>query len=707
MLKLSERVNVEKLKKVVNSSYLKDPNDIKKLEIYLKKLGNSDFVEVEYSKKSENFGRYYGSSIQSMDKKVRNFICSDYCVDLDMVNCHPTLLLNEFKKRNINCKELQEYVDNRESILKKFKVDKTMINTCINFVDFESPFEFFNNINKVIYNTFFPLLRNDKKFDNLWKYIVKLNEAKGNKQGTFMAWYLQTVEANVMDFVFEFLKTKDIQVHTHMYDGFLLYKNDLLTDELLTEISEYVKTKEYDVSFIYKPMLYDELEKSLIEEDNNYSIWKEKFEINHFYVRKPVQTFCEINEKGLPEYYSGDDLIDWYRLDPNFNIKFLSRWTKDLHIKHFESCDFYPPPLKCPNNVFNLWKGFDIQNYPISYEEDEKEPVIKNFIDFISHLNSHDEKSINFMLNHYAHMIQRPGEKNAICYVISGVGGSGKGTNYNFLKSILTNFAIQISDTEQAMSKFNNLYYGKIAVVLDEASSYALVSNEGKIKNFVSEPTMSIEKKGQDTFEARSFCRLFITTNEQNPVKITNSERRLVLLDPPEMPQILIDSINDGPYSFIIDNLETCEDQTKIKNLKIIFDYLNEFPILYKKKKEWEINRPITNKYKEVAEHFYKIEYYWLYNYSKNHNDEQVNASDLFLSYQNVSKQNNDKYPLGPKQFGSWLKKTPCECKKNSSIKYKFNFETIKKFLSDNNFYKSNDDDIFLDEEEDKILEKN
>lgn len=708
MLKLNERVNIEKLNKVVNSSFL-EQDDVKKLEIYLKKFGNGDFIEVEYEKKYENFGRYYGSNIQSIGKQIRNYICSDYCVDLDMVNCHSVLLLNEFKKRNIVSKELQEYVDNRESILKKFKVDKQMISKCINFFDFQSPFEFFNNINKVVYQTFYPLLRNDKNLDGLWKFCIKLKEAKSNKQGTFIAWYLQTIEANVMDFVFEFLKTKDILVHTHMYDGFLLYKNDLLTDDLLGEISEYVKTKEYDVTFVYKPMLYDELEKNLIEEENNYSVWKDKFEINHFYVRKPQQTYCEINEKGLPEYYDIVDLINWYKLKSDFNIKFLGRWSSDLNKKHFDFCDFYPPPLKCPKNVYNLWKGFEIENYPISYEEDEKEPVIKNFINFISHLNSDEQNCIDFMLNHYAHMIQYPGEKNGIGYVISGTGGSGKGTNYNFLKSILTNFAVQIGDTEHAVSKFNDLYYGKIAVVLDEAVSFSIISADGKLKNFMTEPNMVVESKGLKKFEAKSFCRIFITTNEANPVKITESERRLVLLEPKKMTKELVDNVNKGPYSFIVSDLETCEDQTKIKNLKIIFDFLKNFKIIYKNQHEWEINRPITQKYLEVAEHFYKTEYYWLYNFSKNNDNKEIKASDCFKSYETCAKRNNDKFPMGPKNFGQWIKKDleVLYKRKIDGIFYCFDYEKIKQNLETKKLYISNNDCPIIDDDDNDEILKN
>jgi hypothetical protein len=54
-------------------------------------------IDVSYSKSknSEGGGRWFAGnmgSMQNMKRGVRHTICKDIWIDLDIVNCHPTLL---------------------------------------------------------------------------------------------------------------------------------------------------------------------------------------------------------------------------------------------------------------------------------------------------------------------------------------------------------------------------------------------------------------------------------------------------------------------------------------------------------------------------------------------------------------------------------------------------------------------------------------
>ena len=64
-------------------------------------------------------GRLYSSNgVQGVCKMVRGFLASD-ATDFDMINAHPVILRYICKKHNIDCPELEYYINNRHEILSK------------------------------------------------------------------------------------------------------------------------------------------------------------------------------------------------------------------------------------------------------------------------------------------------------------------------------------------------------------------------------------------------------------------------------------------------------------------------------------------------------------------------------------------------------------------------------------------------------------
>ena len=48
---------------------------------------------------------------------MRKALTHDNYTDIDIVNCHPVLLSQLFKKHNLECPYLDEYIENREEHL--------------------------------------------------------------------------------------------------------------------------------------------------------------------------------------------------------------------------------------------------------------------------------------------------------------------------------------------------------------------------------------------------------------------------------------------------------------------------------------------------------------------------------------------------------------------------------------------------------------
>ena len=90
------------------------------------------------NKQSNDYKNRYlgGICLTSIKRKVRNSIMPDNILDIDMENSHPRILLYLCKKYNIECKNLIEFINNREYFLNKIsdnrKEAKTLILQMIN-----------------------------------------------------------------------------------------------------------------------------------------------------------------------------------------------------------------------------------------------------------------------------------------------------------------------------------------------------------------------------------------------------------------------------------------------------------------------------------------------------------------------------------------------------------------------------------------------
>ena len=81
---------------------------------------NNEKLKVTYSHKNILFGRVYANktSYQSLSKSIRHTLGNSRYVDVDMVNCQPTILYYLCRANRIYCPKLEWYVNNRENAIK-------------------------------------------------------------------------------------------------------------------------------------------------------------------------------------------------------------------------------------------------------------------------------------------------------------------------------------------------------------------------------------------------------------------------------------------------------------------------------------------------------------------------------------------------------------------------------------------------------------
>ena len=64
-------------------------------------------------------------SLQNLKRTIRHTIAHEYYLDIDMVNAHPVILSYLCSTKNVVCNKLDEYINNREQILKDSGLDRS------------------------------------------------------------------------------------------------------------------------------------------------------------------------------------------------------------------------------------------------------------------------------------------------------------------------------------------------------------------------------------------------------------------------------------------------------------------------------------------------------------------------------------------------------------------------------------------------------
>lgn len=300
-LVLHEPINTEVLNKLINSDLLKDSfrnptatfiysDEMAQLNAYKKiiKLGNA---EVKYIRtKGMSFGRcnpVRALSLFSIRREIRHTLSKNTFTDIDIVNCHPILLLQMCQNNNIECELLKDYVENRDKYLKEtmesYEVSKDeakrLFISLLYFGSFEGWVSGIIDKNDNINYAPTAHIKNFKteiqtigkeimeKNPHITKEIVKNKEVKAmkdyNKIGSVVSYFLQELEVRILEKCFSYCKQKHLipgdKECVLCADG-LMIRTEYYYPNLLRELSVHVEknlgfklrfeTKEMDKDFL-------------------------------------------------------------------------------------------------------------------------------------------------------------------------------------------------------------------------------------------------------------------------------------------------------------------------------------------------------------------------------------------------------------------------------------------------------------------------
>lgn len=270
---LTEYPNLESLARVIKIPCVYE-SDKRALSVYLESaLRNNGSVRVHYEQNYYNgtpYGRYYPKvankmrTAQAQWRHVRSALFAETETDIDIVNCHPTLLKYICDKHGIKCKSLSQYVTDRDEFLEQNlsveqddvdRFNKSTVDT-LDLHDFKKRIATASLYGCKDYKKNFLLKTNPwgssafpRELARITKSIIAIadysqivsdiRKDKGDAHdGTILSFILQEIEVNIVKQAMDMFQNAGFEITTLIHDGFQLRSTDnTAIDAILYKLS--------------------------------------------------------------------------------------------------------------------------------------------------------------------------------------------------------------------------------------------------------------------------------------------------------------------------------------------------------------------------------------------------------------------------------------------------------------------------------------
>tara|TARA_R110000796_G_scaffold252443_1_gene386811 strand:+ start:3693 stop:5876 length:2184 start_codon:yes stop_codon:yes gene_type:complete len=579
--------------KLVDNSY------ISKVKTYFKKIKKNNYISKDKYSFSD-CGRMFssdGSSIQGLSNEIRGYLFNGCAVDIDMKNAAFNfvryILKTFFNEKQNDYKKLIDYSHNREmyfrngfdkqdfiSYLFNRDIKPKNYNSCDTDIK-----ELIDEISK-----FKKLISNNLHFFN---YIdFKVDGHIGQKLSNIIF----TMENMLLQDILKEYKSSTI---APVFDGLIL-DNKINIENTLTHINEI--SNKYDITFINKEFPKIIFEESPPEYNSEYIELKKEFEKNHFIVEDPLQYIrCyESNEGKKITYYSKRDFMDIvapYQIDGK---PFFNYWLTDKDRKSFKKIEWYPNLEKSDENNFNTFVGFK----GVKLEDNQIDMDSVNLLlNHISLLVNHEQDSKDYVIKYIADMFQRPEILPQTALLFKSEEGVGKDLFIDILGACLDkNLVHKEPKMENVLGTFNIAIKNKLIIQLNEVSGSDGFINKELLKDLITAEYLNIRKMRTDIELHKNYMRLFLFTNNKNPIEISSTDRRYQVFQAAKK--------ESKDYYKILAKLLI--DKNKINS---IFSYFMNYDI-----SEFtpHIDRVITQAYINIKNNSADPIYEFLYDWAKN-----------------------------------------------------------------------------------------
>jgi len=503
--------------------------------------------------------------LQTLQKDIRKFLLQDIpSKDIDMVNCQSVLLQHEATIRGFNLSFIEKYNADREKCIVDYKLrNKEGIYGIIFNENYTGTNPEIREFHNRLYTNFFPaiLQQNAGIFKSLLAVIKKKNKKNKNSdtynvKGSFMAYYLQNIENNILNHMIDFSKSKKVEIRSLAFDGMIVDDSPKTNDRFLKDMEGFVKLQSgIDIKLKYKSLVTDYafqfpilnpistserylksvssklLQDTKVEgDDGEVAIDRDAHNIFIDYMNKFCCVFdyphtygVKFNLENEIQLRTSSTLKE--RIGP---VQFIE-WNNSDNQKCYSKMDFVidiDTPVS--NNIYNIYKRPKWTAGVGSLLS--LKTVMPLLFDYLFNVISDGEESkYIFTLDWISVMIKYGKTKK--CLVFMGDKGAGKSFfSENLIAPMLGNndhFRI-IKDLKSVKDNFNAREQFNICSVIEEVSEAGAEFHQTQqiLKTLICAETADIRKMHTDAFPCKSNSNYIICTNYNNPVIMSKDNRR-------------------------------------------------------------------------------------------------------------------------------------------------------------------------------------
>lgn len=283
------------------------------------------YIQTSSSPQGRQFSKT--PSLQGLPRKIRHTICKENYIDVDIKNCHPSILTNLGDMFEFPCDKIKYYIENRDKCLLELQeatglsrddVKTELLKTlnggvphsllqCETLPSWTT--DYIKQVNLI--QRLFESMDTDENKE--FKKQIKKNSKSSNVynlEGKLINKHLCKYENIVIKYAINYCQMNGIIVASNQFDGLLLEKNSKITDEFLIKLSNYIKSKTgFDLKFEIKEMNDGEnLITKLKELKTKAEIAKELKSLNELSDEKFGNIFVEYYKDNIKYHYQNDIL---------------------------------------------------------------------------------------------------------------------------------------------------------------------------------------------------------------------------------------------------------------------------------------------------------------------------------------------------------------------------------------------------------------
>lgn len=230
--------------------------------------------------------------------------------------------------------------------------------------------------------------------------------------------------------------------------------------------------------------------------------------------------------EGMPRITTMSDLrIEWAdrkigKLNP------VDIWLESPSRRKFNEIVFRPG-VASTGRDFNLWRG-----WPVA-------PVKGSCRLFLEHTKEvicgGDEVAYRYLIEYLANIFQSPENKPGTAIAMGTVKeGAGKGQWLDYIAPLLGSHYWHLSGSDLLEGRFNDFLAGRLLVYGDESLWAGGKRTIAKIKGYITERRVAVERKCVPAFEIDLHARFIFASNEEHFAPAGREDRRFVVLKPLE-----------------------------------------------------------------------------------------------------------------------------------------------------------------------------